>query len=427
MTVNESIFLLLRESLFGIQTNASEVIDDKEFWNKVYRELQAQTVTGLTTVVVRKHNEIPADLQRVWSDTQRTRVVNYVQMAAVQDEACTLLQKSGIDVAVIKGMAAAIYYPIPEHRTMGDVDLLVRPEDYKAAIQVLKENGFALKGVEEGRYHTAFIRYNVLFELHRAPSGTHIYERGDIIRDYILSGMDSIEENQIGRYRFPILPWKQNGMELIWHIRQHLYNGLGLRHIVDWMMFANYYLNDENMREYMPDLQKCGLDRLAIVVTKMCQRYLGLRCDNITWCESVDEDICEDLMNFIMEQGNFGKKVLNEKTAKVISGYNNPKLIFRRLQELGKKDWGILKKYPVLSPIAFIYEGGKVFFSLFKGKGAVRQFLKDVQLGRRRTRMFTRLDTENKCRNVGQRDIIYRQWRRIHEFIIAIMRFIFGI
>ncbi len=392
MTINEVVFLLLKESIFDIQSDLTKDIDDCEFWNKVYCEMKAQTVAGLTTVAIRNHNEIPINIRRAWSDTQRLCVMKYVQKAVAQDEICTLLQNNGIDVAVIKGMAAAIYYPIPEHRAMGDVDLLIKPKDYKDAIHILKENGYTIKGVEEGRYHTAFIKNNVLFELHRAPSGTHIDDRGDVIRDYILSGLDEIEENAIGEYRFPILPWKQNGMELIWHIRQHLYNGLGLRHIIDWMMFVNHYLDDETMKEYMLDLQKCGLDRLAIVVTKMCQRYLGLRCENINWCESAEEDICEDLMNFIMEQGNFGRKVLNEKTAKVISGYRSPKRIISRLQEIGERKWGLLEKYPFLSPIAFIYAGSRIFITIFREKGSVKKFIKNLQLGKKRIRMFSRLN-----------------------------------
>ena len=64
-------------------------------------------------------------------------------------------------------------------------------------------------------------------------------------------------------------------------------------------------LDDEAMRDYMPDLKACGLDHLAVVVTKVCQKYLGLRTDNITWCRNADEDLCGDRMDFIMGRGSF--------------------------------------------------------------------------------------------------------------------------
>ena len=78
MTINEVVFLLLKESIFDIQSDLTKDIDDCEFWNKVYCEMKAQTVAGLTTVAIRNHNEIPINMRRAWSDTQRLCVMKYV-------------------------------------------------------------------------------------------------------------------------------------------------------------------------------------------------------------------------------------------------------------------------------------------------------------------------------------------------------------
>ena len=53
-------------------------------------------------------------------------------------------------------------------------------------------------------------------------------------------------------------------------------------------------------------------------------------------------------MNFIMEQGNFGVKMKDEKIAKAISVYSDPKIMFNKLQEIGKAERKLLKKYPIL-------------------------------------------------------------------------------
>ena len=399
MTVNEAVYVLLAEALFGknAEGNAGDknrnLINEKnpEFWNRVYVELQTQAVVGIVAPVVAKHKEIPEPLRREWAGLQKSFAIKYVQIAAGQSETCRLLEDAGIRVAIIKGSAAAIYYPVPEYRTMGDVDLLVSPKDYKKAIELLRNNEYVLVGKEEDRYHTAFSKYRILYELHKSPAGTHISDKGDVVADYILSGMNHIETNTLGQDRFPILPWKQNGMELIWHIRQHLYNGLGLKQIIDWMMFVNYMLDDQRMSEYMPDLLACGLDQLAIVTTKMCQKYFGLRTNNISWCNEADESLCDELMNFIMEQGNFGIKAMDEKTAKVLSGYSSPKIMFNKLQEVGKAEWGILEKYPILAPVAFVYGAVFAIRTLLKQKGGWRRTIEEFQLGQRRKQMFSRL------------------------------------
>ena len=54
-----------------------------------------------------------------------------------------LLEEAGLPVAVLKGVATAEYYPQPELRKAGDVDLLLFTEENCAkAVECLKEQGF---------------------------------------------------------------------------------------------------------------------------------------------------------------------------------------------------------------------------------------------------------------------------------------------
>lgn len=54
--------------------------------------------------------------------------------------------------------------------------------------------------------------------------------------------------------------------------------------------------------------QKAGAEDLAKIVTKMCQMKLGLRTD-IVWCNDADDIVCKELLDYIMENGNFGQKI----------------------------------------------------------------------------------------------------------------------
>ncbi len=405
MNTNDVVFALLKEALFGYPHTNLESIVDEGLWNKVFGELSKQSVLGLTSSIICNHRDIPESILESWGKSRIATVKKYVQEAFIQNEACKIIQDKGIDVVVIKGMASAIYYPIPELREMGDVDLLVRPENYEEAIRSLRENNYVLIGKEGGQYHTVFKKNEFIVELHRSPAGIHRHKKGQTVRNYILSGMDEIETNQNGRYEFPILPWKQNGMELIWHINQHLYNGLGLRQILDWMMFVNCTLDDERMKEFMPDLRKCGLDRLAVVVTKMCQKYLGLPQENFSWCDLKEDSVCDNLMNYIMEQGNFGIKTPNEKVAKAVSGYSNPLSMYHKLQEIGKKRWGILKRVPVLEPFAFLYAGIIMLQSAYKEKKTLKGIVQDVKLSRKRIRLFSELVSSSKKHSYIQKAI----------------------
>ena len=429
MNTNNAIFLLLKESLFDDNSGKRQFPCDAKFWKETYQELKNQAVLGLVSAVVPNHSEIPSEIRNDWNDYQRMSVVQYVQIYAAQTEATDFLRQEGIAVAVMKGLASACYYPVPEHRTMGDVDLIVKPKDYHRAIEVLKKNQFFLQGEEGAQYHTAFVKYGILFELHQSPASVHKDTHGEEIKKYILSGLDSVEINQLGPDQFPILPWKQNGMELIWHIRQHLYNGLGLRQIIDWMMFVNCMLDDDHFRIYRKDLEKCGLEQLAIYVTRMCQRHLGLREENITWCKEADDNVCDELLAFILEQGDFGtKKGFDDKIAKVLSGYNRPQLLLSKLQEIGKTDWKIVNKYPVLMSVAWIYAGIKGVHLIFSQKKGIRKFVHEAMLGKKRTSMFSKLYGTSKKRTLKDcvniiNGSFFKDWFKVAFEILSCIEF----
>ena len=138
--------------------------------------------------------------------------------------------------------------------------------------------------------------------------------------------------------------------------REHLYNGIGLRHVIDWMMFVNACLDDAAFPPFSFVLEKAGLLTLARTVTRMCQLYLGLT-ETITWCVDVDEVVCADLMNYIMIQGNFGNKRNDDKEVKVMSRYRTPFTFLKGMQKKGMDDWTAAKKYPALRAFAWLYTG----------------------------------------------------------------------
>ena len=403
MVDREHLFLILIESLFPDRYSeicavtsdnfvSGEIESEKNDWEEIVIELKHQAVLGVASLVLEKKSSIglPVEQQNYVVKKRRETVMLYTQMAAVQKEICQRFKDQGITVAVMKGMAAACYYPNPMLRAMGDIDLIVKPDEYKAGIQVLQEAGF-VQVSKSNSYHVAARRNDIIVELHNAPGGTYKDIHGNFVRDFILSGLDAVEIGVAGKDCFPILPWKQNGLELLWHIRQHLHNGLGLRQIIDWMMFVDQCLDDCAYTEYEQALRKSGLLNLAKVVTKMCQKYLGLRQEGISWSREADEQLCDDLMDYIMEQGNFGEKRHDDKAAKIMSGYSNVGMMFRELQRRGLEKWPAVKKYYFLKPIAWSYALKESVKSVGKKGIHFSSVIRDYKIARRRKKMFGRL------------------------------------
>ena len=69
---------------------------------------------------------------------------------------------------ILKGAAAAVYYPDPAGRAMGDVDFLVPRERYEDALHLMTEQGY--RQFSEGERHAEFMKDGVEFELPVCPA-----------------------------------------------------------------------------------------------------------------------------------------------------------------------------------------------------------------------------------------------------------------
>ena len=113
---------------------------------------------------------------------------------------------------------------------------------------------------------------------------------------------------------------------------------------------------------------------MAVNVTKMCEKHLGLP-NTIIRNSDMDYDISDELLEVFLTDGNFGRKKLSPSTEYESKIHNAVSIIksdglFGYFQKSGLYNWKLCKKYPVLKPLAFIYGMfrfcGNVILSLIK-------------------------------------------------------------
>lgn len=355
---NKLIFDLLQAALFQKNITLPNNID----WNQILQEMKIQTVAGLPYEWLCNRNVLDTKIKMYWNQIVVFQVSFWVKLMHEQELLIQLMRKNNINMVILKGAAAAIYYPRPDLRTMGDIDFLVNPKEFQKAYHILLENGYQLAYPEdETPHHITLRKNNIVFEIHKTLSiiaRNNAGNYGDYLQDLLLKGLSSNEQKYIENWSFPMFPRLQNGIVLLLHVVQHLNSGLGLRQIVDWMMFVNSELNDETWRlEFQPILRKIKLEKFAIILTRMCQLHLGLRTEDITWCHSADPLLCNKLLDHFMEKGNFGRKAAkNGKIVFILSANRTPLKFFKRLQDSGIHNWKLAKKYSILRPFAWIYQ-----------------------------------------------------------------------
>lgn len=357
--VDEIVYGIIKQSLFGepfdMPDTASERIDD-ETVSKVYSELLLQTVLCFADKWIMEHRPADERLFAKWSEASKNYQIRILYVLSAQQSLVGLLKANGIKHVIIKGSAAAIYYPDPLLRMMGDVDVYVKREDFNRAAKLLEENGYV--GTEAEHHdddcHSAYHKNSVCIELHkRLPI---VDEGNETLLAMFEKGIDESVDAAIECLYFPVLPEKLNGMVLLFHINQHLRSGLGLRQILDWMMFVERNIDDEAWkREYEPAFEELGMVKFAKTVTEMCKLHLGLGA-RITWCSDADHSVCEELLEYIMKKGNFGIKAGEEgHVTYLFFKKSNPFSFLKRLQDKGKREWSAAKKHAILRPFAWLY------------------------------------------------------------------------
>ena len=329
---------VIRRALWG----TGEARGDRE----ILMEMKAHAIAALPAHAL-KSMSLPDDLLKEW------KILVYRQM--VSYDAYLHAQKNlpiTVPYVILKGTTAAQYYPWPELRNTGDIDIITRHEDYDTACRQVLDNGFVEitgKVDRERKRHREFAKGSTHVEIHLFFASMNDPVKAEKFEDLILKNINDSH----------VLPHLVNGLVLLEHINQHLQEGLGLRQIIDWMMFVDRELPDEKWPEFRKMAVDTGLEKLAVTATRMCEMELGLK--EHAWCRNADEALCRDLMEYVLACGNFGtKRTEEEKTALGrAEKIRHPVKTIRELQQMGVRNWKKAKN-PLLRPWAWLWQGMRV-------------------------------------------------------------------
>ena len=140
MTQTDSILLsLITKSLFGTSTPIPSEAD----WSAVFSEAKQQTVLGIASAAL--PDDMPQEERTKWTTEEYRQIANQVRYWNAHDQLHQLLTDNNIPYVILKGGAAAMYYPAPMLRAMGDIDFLVPTEKFEQIRALLLSNGYQLE------------------------------------------------------------------------------------------------------------------------------------------------------------------------------------------------------------------------------------------------------------------------------------------
>lgn len=385
--------------LLDIAMHPSKISNQKlkEFdvsnWDEILNEMKLHTVDTIISDLIM---DLPLSQESQMECMKRTAtsVKRFYSILMEQEEIMDLFEEEGISSVVLKGSAAAIYYPRPEYRCMGDIDIIVDKEDYDKAFACLCDNGYIHdKGSGMYKRHESFYSSEgTEVELHRYFSDRFESDKEKILDEYILSAVYKREQKELNDFSFYMLPPLENGLVLLVHIAHHLSTGLGLRQILDWMAYVETHLDDVFWKEqFCEAAEKVGLKALAETTTLLCKEYLGLD-KTVTWCNQADKELADDLLEYILDKGNFGRRdSVSNLTVHTMRYFNNPISAMKYLTKGGIVHWKAAQKHKILVPFAWIYQIGHLINMGLNRKENVSTFIEETKQSKRESNLLNNL------------------------------------
>ena len=289
---------LLACELFGREM---EIDVSKVDWHRFLAEADRHVLTAFLYPGLRHLNGVPEEILSRARNAAMLSAARMEESLRAQDGVLELMRSRGIPCAVLKGFSAACRYPHPELRVPGDVDLLVGNENLERACAALEQAGY--RRDHETEMHVNFVGSGLSLEVHRSASVFPDTEKGRAARAYMEQALRHTEQVELHGYAIPVLAVPYQLVSLLAHMERHMGQaGIGLRQICDWAV-AVQARRAQIGEDELQTLERCGLLPFAQVITKLCERYLGL--PPLAWAQGAPDALADAVMNDVLGAGNF--------------------------------------------------------------------------------------------------------------------------
>lgn len=202
------------------------------------------------------------------------------QQVAVMNNLAEKWSKNGCRVMVMKGQANGTMYPVPKHRSVGDIDCYLF-EDYNRGNAIAREAGAE---VDESWYKHSVISYQgETIENHQFFVHTREGKKSKRLEKEL---EESLKVEKAGTERLSdfveLPPVQWNAMFLTYHACTHFISeGLRLKQILDWAMFLKAHQDDVDWPQFYAFCERHHLRRFADAMTNIAVKYLGIEVTQI--------------------------------------------------------------------------------------------------------------------------------------------------
>ncbi len=339
-----------------INRRAPEACPDVD-WETMVKLAGIHTVTGILGHMTKKYNLCPdPQISGTLRQAALATAMKYARRAELCGEYCRMLKDAGIEHILMKGAVIRDYYPVPELRTYGDVDLVIRPEDQDRCHKLMLEAGFTPK-VDWGPVYS-YVRGEEFYEVHTDIMEVDVSDRADY-RGYFARMWEYTVPRPDGSLEFRP---EFHFLYQLTHIAKHIHHaGAGARMYLDLAVCILRLGESMDWGWLRRELEKLEMLDFGSVALWAVESWFGVSCPMEK--KEVPEALMERFLAFTMEAGLYGKHereagVNALKRSDEAGGGSRFALLMQRIFPPAgqiKSRYTYLERRPWLLPVAWVH------------------------------------------------------------------------
>ncbi len=295
----ECCFFELLQIALGTRDRLSLVPTRRE-WKAIYQESDKQSILGIMLDGLERLPEEqrpPQDILLQWIGLTQVVEQNTIKIAKASEEAVKYFQKEGFGCTLLKGAAVGRYYPTPNRRQSGDIDVWLngsRERIYDFARKFDKEG--KLYGVNYQHIHLHLFK-DVHLEVHIWPA-------------YLCNPIHNRRFHQFCAIHHPVMEHSMPSLAfdrvfILMHCYEHITSsGVGLRQIMDYYYVLKQGLTEDEKVDSVKWIKRLGMYRFASGLMWLMQYAFGIEDKHLLMEPNEKEG--RFILQEVMMTGNMG-------------------------------------------------------------------------------------------------------------------------
>lgn len=260
MRDQEILFRLIRSALDGQPPYLGTTPIAASQWWTLFRLAQRGHVAALTSMAV-ADMDVPREVKIPWLAEREKAASWYRYQQEVQQEVLRVMERRQIDTIVLKGSTLAQYYPQPEMRQFGDIDLYFYARHDEADEVARRELGVDI--LDNSYHHTKYDLRGVTIESHRDFLNRR-YPRSNRSIDTTLKKMAPSANFEV--------------LYLMRHLAGHFAAGrITLRDITDLYLTCRTHHSDINWPVLQDAVKRSGMLPFVAAISTIIERRFEYR------------------------------------------------------------------------------------------------------------------------------------------------------